>query len=57
MNEMVEAGKSIIMISSDMEELLGMSDRIVVLSEGKQAGTVEKENFSQEYILNLASGE
>lgn len=57
MNEMVEDGKSIIMISSDMEELLGMSDRIVVLSEGKQAGTVEKEKFSQEYILNLASGE
>lgn len=57
MNEMVEAGKSIIMISSDMEELLGMSDRIVVLSEGKQAGTVDKEKFSQEYILNLASGE
>ena len=57
MNEMVSAGKSIIMISSDMEELLGMSDRILVLSEGKQAGMVEKEKFSQEYILNLASGE
>ena len=57
MKEMVEAGKSIIMISSDMEELLGMSDRILVLSEKKMAGEVSKEQFSQEYILRLASGE
>lgn len=57
MNRLVEEGKSIIMISSDMPELLGMSDRVVVLSEGKQAGIVNKEDFSQERILDLASGE
>ncbi len=57
MNEMVESGKSILMISSDMEELLGMSDRILVLSEGRQVGIVEKKDFSQEHILDLASGE
>jgi ribose transport system ATP-binding protein len=49
-------GIAIIMISSDMEELLGMSDRIIVLCEGRMAGEVSKEQFSQNYILDLASG-
>ena len=40
-----------------MEELLGMSDRIVVLYEGRQMGTLEKKDFSQEAVLTLASGE
>jgi len=57
MNRLANEGKSIIMISSDMEELLGMSDRILVLSEGKLVGEVDKEQFSQNYILELASGE
>ena len=56
MNELVEEGHAILMVSSDMPELLGMSDRIVVISEGKQAGIVPKEEFSQAYILDLASG-
>lgn len=57
MNELVESGKSIIMISSDMEELLGMSDRILVLCEGRISGEVQKEDFSQSHILELASCE
>ena len=56
MNEMASQGKAIIMISSDMEEILGMSDRIVVLSEGRVAGELEKDEFSQENVLTLASG-
>jgi ABC-type sugar transport system ATPase subunit len=56
MCELANNGKAIIMISSEMEELLGMSDRIIVLSEGKLAGEVSKEQFSQEIILDLASG-
>lgn len=56
MCDLANEGKAIIMISSDMEELLGMADRIIVLSEGKMAGEVEKEQFSQDYILDLASG-
>lgn len=56
MNELCAQGKAIIMISSDMEELLGMSDRIYVLCEKRLAGMVEKSQFSQEYILHLASG-
>ena len=56
MCELADNGNAILMISSDMEELLGMSDRIIVLSEGKLAGEVQKEQFSQDYILDLASG-
>ena len=56
MTELANNGNAILMISSDMEELLGMSDRIIVLSEGKLAGEVSKEQFSQDYILDLASG-
>ena len=56
MTELAENGIAILMISSDMEELLGMSDRIIVLCEGELAGEVEKAQFSQNYILDLASG-
>lgn len=56
MNEMAAQGKAIIMISSDMEEILGMSDRIIVLCEGRVAGELHKEAFSQENVLTLASG-
>ncbi|MDD7643039.1 MAG: sugar ABC transporter ATP-binding protein [bacterium] len=56
MNELAEQGKSILMVSSDMEELLGMSERIVVLHEGQKKGEIEKEAFSQELVLQKASG-
>lgn len=56
MNEMTAKGKSIIMISSDMEEILGISDRIVVLYEGRVSGILNKADFSQEKVLALASG-
>lgn len=56
MNDMTAAGKSIIMISSDMEEILGVSDRIIVLYEGQVGGEITKDKFTQENILTLASG-
>ncbi|HOR00045.1 MAG TPA: sugar ABC transporter ATP-binding protein [Anaerolineae bacterium] len=56
MCELADNGSAIIMISSDMQELLGMSDRIVVLCEGQLAGQVGREQFSQDHILDLASG-
>lgn len=56
MTELADIGKAILMISSDMEELLGMSDRIIVLCEGHLAGEVSKDKFNQNYILDLASG-
>jgi ribose transport system ATP-binding protein len=57
MNDLCARKKAIIMISSDMEELLGMSDRIIVLCEGHQTGELGKDSFSQETILKLASGQ
>ncbi|MDR1271884.1 MAG: sugar ABC transporter ATP-binding protein [Clostridiales Family XIII bacterium] len=57
MNELAGQGMGIILISSDMEEILGISDRLIVLSEGKYAGTLEKDRFSQTEVLKLASGE
>ena len=56
MNEMTKQGKSIVMISSDMEEILGVSDRILVLCEGEVGGELTKDKFSQENVLKLASG-
>ena len=50
------AGKTILMVSSDMEELLGMSDRLIVLSRGRYAGSLTKPEFDQEKILAMASG-
>lgn len=55
MNELVERGVSIIMISSEMEELMGMSDRILVMCEGIMTGMIEKQDFDQSKILELAS--
>lgn len=55
MHNLTKEGKSIIMISSEMPELIGMSDRIVVMNEGRLGGILEKEEFSQERILQIAS--
>ena len=43
------------MISSEMEELMGMSGRIIVLAEGDMTGEISKEEFSQETIMAYAS--
>ncbi len=56
MNRLAESGKGIIMISSDMEEILGMSDRIIVLYEGMVSGELQRNEFTQERVLELASG-
>lgn len=56
MNELAEQGKGILMVSSDMEELLGMSERIIVLHEGHQTGELLKDDFDQKTILAYASG-
>ena len=56
MTQLVEEGKSIIMISSDMSELLGMSDRLVILAKGRYTGTLDASEFSQETVLKYSSG-
>ena len=56
MNELAEKGIAIIMISSEMEEVIGMSDRIMVMCEGKSMATLEQNEFDQEKIMALATG-
>ena len=55
-NELAEKGVAIIMISSELPELLGMSDRIMVIHEGKVKGIIPKNEANQENIMILATG-
>ena len=57
MHDLIVQGKSIIMVSSDFEELTGMSDRIIVISEGHVAGERLAGNYDKTELLDLASGE
>lgn len=57
LNHLAENGMAIIMISSEMPELIGMADRIVVLSEGHMTGILNRDEFDQKKILALASHE
>lgn len=52
---LVAAGKAVILISSEMGELLGLSDRIAVLADGRLTGTLDRPQFSQEAVMELAS--
>lgn len=58
MNDLVKAGKCVIMVSSELPEILGMSDRVVVMRGGKVMGTLERESkyFNQEGIMKAAWG-
>ena len=56
LNELATQGKAIIMISSELPEILGMSDRIVVMREGQVAGCLVNEDVSQEDVMKLATG-
>lgn len=54
MNDMIAAGKSVIMVSSELPEALGMADRIYVMNEGKIKGVLNKEEATQEKIMHMA---
>lgn len=54
--QLANQGMYIVMVSSDMEELLGMSDRIMVMKNGVLQGTVVRPDFSEEKILRMAIG-
>ena len=56
MNELAERGVAIIMVSSELPEVLGMSDRIFVVHEGKINGELNKDDATQEKIMTLATG-
>lgn len=55
-NELKKKGLSIIMISSEMPEVMGLSDRIMVIHEHKISGTLSKDEFTQEKIMRYAVG-
>jgi len=54
MNNIIAAGKSVIMVSSELPEALGMADRIYVMNEGIIKGVLNKEEASQEKIMHMA---
>lgn len=56
MRGLADAGVAILMISSDMEEVIGASDRIAVMHEGRVSGFLERAEFSEENVLLLAVG-
>jgi D-xylose transport system ATP-binding protein len=56
MNELAEKGISIIMISSDLQEVLGMSDRVMVMCQGRSNGILDIKEATQERIMTLATG-
>ncbi len=53
-SNLAKEGLSIIMISSDMPELLGMSDRLMVIKAGTKTGELDRADFSQEKVLEMA---
>ena len=55
LGKLVQQGKAVIMISSEIPELMGVCDRIMVMCEGNLSGEVKRNEFSQERIMTLAS--
>jgi ribose transport system ATP-binding protein len=56
MRELADRGVIVVMISSDMEEVLGVSDRIAVMHEGDITGFLKRDRFSEKAIMSLATG-
>ena len=56
MGELVKSGKAVIMISSELPEVIGMSDRILVMHEGKLTGEVNRTDATQDVIMSFATG-
>ncbi len=56
MTEIVKEGKAVIMVSSELPELIGMCDRIYVMCQGRVTGCLEPKDFSQETIMRYATG-
>lgn len=56
LRDLADTGVAILMISSDMEEVIGVSDRIAVMHEGRISGFLERSQFSEQNVLQLAVG-
>jgi inositol transport system ATP-binding protein len=56
MSKLAQEGKAIIMISSELPEILGMSDRVLVMHEGRVGGVFDRKDATQETIMRAATG-
>jgi ribose transport system ATP-binding protein len=56
MDQLARSGMGLLMISSDLEEILGVSDRVLVMHEGRLAGEVPRDQLSEVAVMNLATG-
>jgi ribose transport system ATP-binding protein len=56
MEELADAGVAILFVSSELEEVLGMSDRALVMHEGRMTGELSREELSEEAVMQLATG-
>ena len=56
MRALADSGVGVLMISSDLEEVIGVSDRIAVMHEGRIAGILPRDRFSEEAVMQLAVG-
>ena len=56
METLAEQGVAILFVSSEMEEILGMSDRVLVMHEGRMAGEIARHDLSEEAVMQLATG-
>jgi len=56
MNELVGQGVAVVMVSSELPEILGMSDRILVMCQGRIAGELTGSDSSQEQVMRYATG-
>ena len=54
-DKLAQQGLSIVMISSEIPEVIGMCDRVIVMNKGRISGTFESRELSQEVLLNTAS--
>jgi ABC-type sugar transport system ATPase subunit len=55
MSRLAQQGMAILMISSELPEIMGMSDRVIVMCQGRVTGEFERANFSQEEIMSCAT--
>ena len=56
MEELAERGVGILFVSSEMEEVLSMSDRVIVMHEGRVSGELQRDELSEEAVMKLATG-
>ena len=55
-NELTASGSAVLLISSELPEIIGMSDRLLIMYEGRKMGELNREEFSEETIMRYAAG-